>query len=229
VLVLALAFVRSAAAQDGVAPGDEPVPDDEEEDIDVAPGAPRPQPSTDGWDFEQQKEKLVLEDDDEAMHDFVADEKKKAPPPDWWHVDPAGKAPLSDSFDIQVVAYNDAYVVVELPVLVSIGRAAFAAEHPGGIVVVGEITSGGQKVVQRQDVTPDAVLEAGPTLIFLKAALPNPAKAGDVRFLVKTGELPAPPPVADPAAPKTTRPPPPPPPPAPPKDRYARTTVFMRK
>lgn len=219
--VLALSLVHPAAAQA------EPIPEEEEE-IDVAPGGPAPAPSSAEWDFEQEHASLDLEVDDEEMRDFAAEERKKPPPPAFWHVDPTGKAPLSDSFAIQVVAYDDRFVVVELPVLVAVGREQFAAEHPGGLVVVGEITSGGLRVVQRLTITADAVLPTGPTLAFLKAALPNPAKAGDVRFLVKTGELPPPPPPADPNAPKSAKPPPPPPPPDPPKDRYARTTVFVR-
>ena len=229
-LLFALALVPPAVAapEPTPPPTSEPMPEEEEE-IDVAPGQPLPEPSVDGWDFEQKKEALQVDVEDAGMHDFVADEKKKPPPPDHWHLDPSGKVPLHDDFDIQVIATNEAFVVVELPVLVSIARAAFLAEHPGGIKLIGEITSGGHKVIQTHIVTGESVLEAGPTLVYLKAALPNPAKAGDVRFLVKTGDLPAPPPVADPNAPKGTKPPAPPPPPAPPKDRYARTTVFMRK
>lgn len=220
-LPIALAL-RAARAQ---STDDEPV---EEDDIDV-PSSDSDKKTGDDWGFGQPKPALRLDEDDGAMTDFVAEERKKPPPPDHWHLDPTGKVPLSDDFDIQVVAYNERWIVFELPVLVANDRASFAQQHPGGILVVGEVTSGAHRVVLQQAVTPDGVLEAAPTLVFLKAALPSPVPAGDVRFLVKVGELPAPPPAPDPAAPKSAKPPPPPPPPPPPRDRYARTTVFMRK
>lgn len=197
----------------------------EEDDGDDLDLPNRTSQKTEGETWGIQKEKLKLSvDDDEVMQDFVAEAKKKAPPPVWFHLDVAGKKPLEDTFDIQVTAYNNSFVVVELPVLVSITRGTFLAEHPNGIVVVAEITSGSLRRVITETVPPDAVYEVLPTLVFLKTALPTSAATGEVRYLVKVGELPAPPPVAAAGA----KPPPPPEPAAPPKDRFARTTVFRK-
>jgi hypothetical protein len=171
--------------------------------------------------FQRDTTKITVSvDDDDVMHDFVADAARQAPPPDKWHLDLKGKLPLADNFDIQFDAWDAKYVVVELPVLVSLSRVQFAAEHPNGVVLVAEITSGTNKVVQTQQVPPSAVLDATPTLVYFKAALPNGAPAPDVRFLVKQGELPAPPPTDPKAKPA--------PPPEPPKDKFARTTVVRR-
>ena len=63
---------------------------------------------------------------------------------------------------------------------------------------------------------PDAVYESAPTLVFLKAAVPNKVSTDSVRFLVRSQELP----------PTSTGKPPPPPAPA--KDLYARTSTFTR-
>lgn len=208
----------------GVASAADPIdiPEDEEE-IDV-PTTQQPTGSTDdGWTKPAAKLTLTV-DDDESMHDFVADEKKKAPPPIWFHLDVNGKAPLADNFDIQIDAFNDQYVIVELPLLVATGRASFVASHPGGLAIVAEVTSGPIRQLLTSTVTADMVFEATPTLVFLKTALPNSAKTGDVRYLVKVGALPVPP-VVDP---KAKTPPAPPPPPTPPRDLFARTTVFRR-
>ncbi|MEQ1508370.1 MAG: hypothetical protein ABMB14_39430, partial [Myxococcota bacterium] len=166
-------------------------PDDDDLDLPSTAG----QKTDEGWGFEKQTSKLEQTvDDDEGMHDFVADAKKKAPPPVWWHLDPRGKGALHDDFDIQIDAYNDEFLLVELPVVVATDRASFTAAHPGGIVLIAEITSGALRRVVSEIVAPEAVFDAAPTLVFLKTALPTPAKTGEVRFLVKVGELPAPPP-----------------------------------
>jgi hypothetical protein len=215
-MVLALWMFGAASA----APDDLP---EEEDEIDVPTTR---QPNDDADDgFTKPQPKLVLEDDDVEMHDFVADEKKKAPPADWFHLDFSGKAALADNFDIQIAAYNDQYVVVELPVLVATGRAAFVATHPGGLSLVAEVTSGPIRQVLQSTVTPEMVAETTPTVIFLKTALPNSAKTGEVRYLVKSGALPVPPP---PATGKTKTPPPTPAAPAPIRDLFARTTVYRR-
>ncbi|MCA9489795.1 MAG: hypothetical protein KC621_07720 [Myxococcales bacterium] len=201
-------------------------PIDDGEDIDVPTTVA---PSSGGNGFERPSASLDTDDDDAGMTDFVAAERKKAPPTVWWHVDPSGKKPLTDAFDIQITAWNDQLVLAELPVLVATGRDAFVAEHPGGMVVIAEVTSGAFHQTLTQLVTASTVFESGPTLIFFKVAMPNPAKSGDLRFLIKVGELPTPPPEPDPDAPKTSKPPPPPPPPPPPTDKFARTTVYLRK
>jgi hypothetical protein len=200
---------------------------DEGDDIDIS-NKPPPAPAPD-WGFEGPKSKKIGDvDDDPTMTDYAAAERKKPPPPVWWHVDLVGKQPLTDAFDIQVTAFDPQLVLVELPVLVARDRASFLAEHPGGMIVQGEVTSAGVKRVILEHVVAEGVYESAPTLVFLKAAVPNPAAAGDVRFLVRTQDLPAPPPVPVPGA-KPAPKPPAPPPPAPMKDRFARTTVFLRK
>lgn len=197
--------------------------EDDGDDIDISNGTPKPAPGDD-W-TKARSQGLGDVDDDAGMKDFAAEERKKPPPPVRWHVDPTGKAPLADVFDLQVVAYTDAFVLAELPVLVALDRASFRSEHPGGFLLVAEVTSGATKRVVTEQVTPEAVYESAPTLVFLKAAVPNPAATDSVRFLVRTQELPPPPAVPDPGK---ARPPAAPPPPAPPKDRFARTTVFAR-
>jgi hypothetical protein len=211
---LLLLLALAANAQD--------VPD-EGDDVDIS-NTQKTKESDSDWAFEKDKTKLTLSvDDDEGMADFaaqIAEQKKRAaPPPVWFHLDLMGKRPLADNFDVQFDAFDPKYVVVELPVLVSISRPQFAAEHPNGVTLIAEITSGGAKLVQTEHITPASVLDAAPTLVFFKAAMPNTAKSGDVRFLVKIADLPAPPAPGSKAAP---------PPPAPPKDLFARTTVFVR-
>ena len=218
-MVLALWMFGASAAE----PDDLPV---EEDEIDV-PTTGRPADDDDDG-FTKPAPKLVLEDEDATMHDFVADEKKKAPPPTWFHLDLAKKAPLADNFDIQIDAFNDQYVVVELPVLVATDRAAFVAAHPGGLAVVAEVTSGPIRQVLKTTVTADMVFDTTPTVVFLKTALPNSAKTGEVRYLVKAGELPVPPPPPAAGKAKTPAPPVTPAVPAAPRDLFARTTVYRR-
>jgi hypothetical protein len=175
---------------------------------------------TEEFGFAKNTTKIDLTvEDDVQMHDFVAEAAKKAPPPDRWHLDLMGKPPFADNYEIQLVAYDAKNLVVELPVLVSISKPQFAAEHPNGVVVVAEISSGATKVVQTQQVTSASVYDATPTLVFFKTALPTAASA-DVRFVIKVGDLPAPPPTDPKAKPA--------PAPAPPKDKFARTTVLQR-
>lgn len=201
--------------------------DKDEDEIDI-PTNQKSKEDGDDWGFTQKQEKITLSvDDDDSMHDFVAEAKKKAPPPVYFHLMLDGKAPLTDQFDIQVTAYNDRYVVAELPVLVATSRAEFNAAHPGGLVLVGEVSCEGLHQVLTEVVTAERVFESGPTLVFLKTALPLTSKTGNLRFLVKTGELPVPPAAATSAS-KPPKPPAPPPPPAPPKELFARTTVFLR-
>jgi hypothetical protein len=219
VSLLVALWALAAAAQD--------IPIEEDE-IDI-PATQKPA-KEDDWGFGQKEEKLTISvDDDESMHDFVADAKKKAPPPVHFHLDLAGKTPLADNYDILLSAYNEHYVVAELPVLVARDRASFQAAHPGGLVLVCEIWAEGVHQVLTEVITADRVFESAPTLVFLKSALPVAARSGQLRFLVKAGELPVPPPPPAPA-PKGKAPPPPAPPPvpAPPKDLFARTTVFLR-
>jgi hypothetical protein len=209
VLVLALGIGGAAAQSLG---------DAEDIDIPVAP-APKPRSDGDDWGFDNEDELDLTVDDDVQMKDFVAEQKKKAPPPVWFHLDVAGKVPLRDDFDIQIDAYNQSFVVVELPVLVSITRGTFATEHPNGIRLVAEVTSGPLKRVITETIAPGAVFEALPTFVFLKTALPTAAPTGEIRYVIKVAELPAP---ADPAAKGEA-----PPTPAL-RDLFARTTVFRR-
>lgn len=219
-LVLGSAFAPCASAADP----DDPIGDvDDDIDIDL-PSAPAPKPKSDGFGLDKTDKLTLTVDEDEGMKDFVAEAKKKAPPPVWFHLDLAGKIPLRDQFDVQITAMNDTFVVVELPVLVATSRAAFVAEHPGGITVSAEITSGSLKRTVTESFGADAVFDGLPTLCFLKTALPTAAKQGEVRFLVRMTELPVPPP-----APVKGQPPAPPAQPATPKDLFARTTVFVRQ
>jgi hypothetical protein len=201
--------------------------EDEGDDIDIG-NKPPPAPAPD-WGFEAPKSKKIGDvDDDPTMADFAELERKKAPPPVRWYAELAGKKPLTDSFDIWVSAFDDQLVLVELPVLVATSRESFLAEHPGGLVLQADVTSAGVKRTIIEHVLAESVYASAPTIVFLKAAIPNPAAAGDVRFLVKTQELPPPPPPPDPAVRAPVKPPPPPPP-APLKERFARTTVYLRK
>jgi hypothetical protein len=212
--VLVLAFSLGGAAAQSLG-------DAEDIDVPVAPPAPKPSSEEDDWGFDQKQKLDLTVDDDEQMKDFVAEKKTKAPPPVWFHLDVAGKMPLRDDYEVQIDAYNQSFVVVELPVLVSITRGTFATDHPNGIRLVAEVTSGPLKRVITETITPDAVFEALPTFVFFKTALPTAAPTGEIRYVVKSAELPAPP-----AA--TAKAPAPPPPPAPLKDLFARTTVFRR-
>jgi hypothetical protein len=192
---------------------------DDGEDLDIGNRNPAPAPAP---SLTPKAQPLGDIDDEPVMADFAAAERKKAPPPVRWHVDVAGKQPLTDTFDIQVLAYDDQLVLAQLPVLVAKDRASFLAEHPGGLLVQADVSSGGTKRVIVEHVTADGVYESAPTLVFLQAAIPNPALSGDVRFLVRTQELPPPPDASGKAPPK------PPPPPAPLRERFARTTVWTR-
>lgn len=159
-------------------------------------------------------------EEDSGMTDFVAEARQKAPPPTWFHVQPAGRKPLADNFDIQVVAFSEQYAVIQLPVLIATNRASFVVEHPNGLSVVAEIECGAHKLVQRQEFTAAGVLADSPTLAFFEVALPVTARSASIRYLVKTAEGPPPEdPKKKPAAPT--------PPPAL-QDRFARTTVFLR-
>ncbi|MEQ1569229.1 MAG: hypothetical protein ABMA64_26570 [Myxococcota bacterium] len=185
---------------------------DDGEDIDISN---QDQTKASGALFETKATQLTETlDDDEVMSDFVAESKKKAPPPVWYHVDPAGKQPLADNYDIAFTAVSPTHVVVELPVLVSFTRATFTNDHPNGIELVAEITSGTTKLVQRQQIRAESLLELAPTVSFFKAAIPTAAPAPEVRYVVKVIELP-------PAAAKA-------PPPAAPKELFARSTVLRR-
>lgn len=219
--MLACLWSLAAFAQDPL--------DMDEDEIDIPTNQKPNTTSDDDWGFTQKQDKITLSvDEDDSMHDFVADAKKKAPPPVHFHLTPDNKPPLADNFDIQVTAFNEHYVVAELPVLVANGRAAFTAAHPGGLLLIGEITGDGVRQVVTQLVTPDSVFESGPTLVFLKAALPLAARTTNLRFLVKAGEQPVPPALPAPGTKAPPKPPTPPPPPAPPKELFARTTVFLR-
>lgn len=197
-------------------------PDDDGDDIDII-NAPPPKPAPDGFGLDKSSKLGATMDDDEGMQDFVAEARRKAPAPVWFHLDLAGQAPLRDNFDPVVTAMNDAFIAVELPILVATSRAAFLAEHPGGIVLSAEITSGTLARTVSETLGPDGVFDGMPTLVYLKAALPTAVKQGDVRFVVKLTELPVPPPPA-----VKGQPPAPPAAPAAPKTLFARTTVFVR-
>ncbi len=175
-----LALLLTAALAEDLEEGD---------DLDVP--TTKQAPAGEDWGFETSTQDVGLEEDDAGMKDFAAELRKRPPPPDHWHVDPTGKTPLTDLFEVQIAALDAAYVVAELPVLVAQGRAAFAAAHPQGLVVVGELTSGAARQVVTQHVTADAVLETGPTLVFLKAALPNASATGEVRVVVRAAPLPS--------------------------------------
>ncbi len=194
--------------------------EDDGDDIDITNKIPAPAP---GDDWTKTKSGTIVDVEDEpVMRDFAAEQRKKPPPPVIWHGDVAGKQPLTDTFELQVVAFAGDLVLTELPVLVATDRASFVAQHPGGLLVMAEVTSGGTKRTVVEQITPDSVYESAPTLVFLQAAVPNKAATDSVRFLVRAQELP---PTPDPAS---KAPPKPPPPPAPPKDLYARTVAFVR-
>lgn len=217
VVLLGVLWSLAALAQD--------IPLDEDE-IDI-PSKPQPK-EDDEWGFAQKKEKLTLSmDEDESMHDFLADAKKKAPPPVHFHLDLNGKKPLADNFDIQVAAFNEHYLAIELPVLVATDKASFAAQHPGGLVLVAEVWAENVHQVLTEVITAERVLDASPTLVFFKTALPVAARQANLRFLVKSSALPAPPPPAPPSS-KGAKTPPPPAAPPPPKELFARSTVFTR-
>lgn len=200
-------------------------PPEIEEEIDLSPGGKGKK--EEDWGFSTGTGiSIDTEEDDLQMVDFVAESKRQPPEPSHLHLYPKGKQPLTDDWALYVASYNEHYVVGELPVLVATDRASFVAEHPGGLLVVGEWRSGEHTLTLEHRITAQAVLPSSPTFIFLRAALPNTAPVGDLRVFVRTAELPVPP------APDADAPPaPPPPPPAPPKlkDRYARTTVYTRR
>jgi hypothetical protein len=160
-------------------------------------------------------------DDDVPMADFAAEERKKPPPPARWHLHLDGHQPLADAFDVHVLAWDDQFVVAQLPVLVSRTRAEFLAAHPAGLMVQAEVTSGGVSRVVSEVLTAASVYESAPTLIFLEAAVPNPSLVVDLRFAVRTQAL------AVPSPPGSKAPPPSPPPPT--QDRFVRTAVFQRR
>lgn len=223
-LAIALTWLALPAA---AAPPDDFPEEEEELDLDL-PSRPVPADDED-WGFDTKtKARIASDEDDPGMVDFVAAEKKKAPPPTWFHLDPTGREPLADDWDIQVLSLSPDFVVVELPVLVARTRAEFAAAHPGGLLLVGEIGSGPHRVRQEHVVKAESVYESAPTWVFLKTALPIREASGPVSYRVATAELPPPPDPAAPPPPKGSKPPEPPPPPVV-KDRYARTTVFLRK
>ena len=216
VLALGLQLVAWGPAALGADPLD-----DDEIDVLIAP-APAPAGGGDDWGVGRSDTNDLKLDDDLGMQDFVAEQKKKAPPPVWFHLDVAGKAPLADNYDVQIDAYNPSFVVVELPVLVSITRATFKTDHPNGVQLVAEVTSGPLRRVITETIPPEAVFEALPTFVFFKTAVPSNAPTGEIRYVVKLAELPAPP------APATGKAPAPPAAPAPLRDLFARTTVFRR-
>lgn len=158
-------------------------------------------------------------EDDPSMTDFVAEAKRKAPPPTWFHLQPAGKVPLADNFEVHVVSFSEQYVVVQLPVVVATNRAAFVVEHPHGLTVVAEIESGPHKLVQRQEFTSAGVLADSPTIAFFEVALPFTAKSGTVRYTVKSAEWPAA--AEDPKRKGSAAPPPY-------QARFSRTATFTR-
>jgi hypothetical protein len=195
----------------------EPEVPDEGDDLDV-PVQKRDPTRELGFGLDKSTNLDLPADDDIEMVDFVAEAHKKAPPPTWFHVNPTGKTPLADNFDVQIVSFSEQYVVVQLPVLVSTSRAAFVVEHPNGLQLAAEIECGPHKLVQRQEFSAAGVLLDSPTLAFFEAAFPVAAKSGAVRFVVRSAEGPAP---EDPKKKVIT------PPPAL-QDRFARTTVFVR-
>lgn len=161
---------------------------DEGDDIDISSG-PVKTGEGDDWGFEAGDDlDLDMSEEDAEMVDFAAAQKRLPPPPTHFHLDAKGKQPLGDDWPLHFVAYDDVWIVVELPVLVAQGRAAFATAHPEGLVVVGEWTSAGQRITVKHEVKAEQVLESGPTWVFLKAALPNPARSSEVEVIVKTGE-----------------------------------------
>ncbi len=202
-------WVAVASAQDDV---------DDGEDLDISNTVPTSAPAP---ALVPRSQGIGDVDDDVPMTDFAAEERKKPPPPVRWHLQLAGKEPLADAFDVHVLAWDDQFVVAQLPVLVSRSRAEFLAAHPGGLVVQAEVTSGGVSRVVSETLTAASVYESAPTLIFLGAAVPNPSPTVDLRFAVRTQALPVPP------LPGPKPPPPPPPPPA--QERFVRTAVFHRR
>lgn len=179
--------------------------------------------AADDWGFQVTPDVTIDPgDDDPAMTDFVAEKLRKPAPTSHSHLYPEGKLPLSDDWPLHVISMNEHLVVVELPVLVAQDRVAFVTAHPHGIVLIGEWTSGPHHLTVRQEIRPRDVFAAGPTFAFLKAAVPNRKAADQVRVVVKTGELPAPPLPGDEIVAEPL------PAPAPPRTRYAQTTVYSR-
>ena len=171
-----------------------------------------------GFGLDKHTELDLPVDDDTEMVDFVAEAHRKAPPPTWFHINPAGRQPLADNFDVQIVSFSDQYVVVQLPVLISTDRASFAVAHPNGLLLAADIECGPHKLTQRQDVSAAGVLLDSPTLAFFEAAFPVSTKSGTIRFVIRSAEGPAP---EDPKKKVVS--------PAPVlQDRFARTTVFVR-
>ena len=193
-------------------------------EIDVQRGNDSADNDDDDWGFETGSGVTIdIDDDDPGMVDYVAAARRKPPPPTHSHLYPHGVAPLSGAWDLHFVAFNEHHVVVELPLLVAVDRASFLCEHPHGILLVGKWSSGLHQMVVRQEIRPSDVLAAGPTIAFLKAALPNPKPVDEVRVVVQTAPLP------DPAPPPEGAEPAEPVPPPPLKTRFARTTVYSRR
>ncbi len=202
---------------------DDSIEEEEALDLDVPEGGIR-----DGEDHGFNVDGIEIDaavDDDDGMIDFVAEKLKKAPPPMWFHLDATGKQPLADDWEVQVIAQNDTFMVIQLPVLVAQGRSRFVQEHPGGLRVEVVMRSSDHEIVFNERVTTKSIYDTGPSWLFFHTAVPHTGRSGDVRFLVRTAEIPLPPIPEDAIDPEPVEPPPPPPL----KDRYARTTVFMRK
>ena len=93
-----------------------------------------------------------------------------------------GKDPLANNYEAQVVFADRDAVVVELPVLVARNPSDFEGR---AYWVVGEIYADGMKVAEsRQQVTSDAIAQAGPTLVFVKMLVPVPAETGTLELRV---------------------------------------------
>ncbi|MBX2803582.1 MAG: hypothetical protein KTR31_38240 [Myxococcales bacterium] len=174
--------------------------------------------NNDDWGFDTKSDiSIEIEDEDDRMVDFAAAERRKPPAPTHFHVSYEGQKPLADAWDPWVVATNERYVVVQLPVLVATDRASFVAAHPHGLTVIGEWTSGSHALTVQHHVTAASVLPSDPTFVFLQTALPNRKRADQYRVVVKTRALP------DPALPVD-----PEQPPVRPKVRYARSSAYSR-
>ena len=94
----------------------------------------------------------------------------------------AGKAPLADNYNAQVVFAERDAVVVELPVLVARSPADFQG---GDFWVIGEALFNGVVLAHsRQQVTAESLAQAGPTLAFIKLLVPVTATSGELELRV---------------------------------------------
>lgn len=93
-----------------------------------------------------------------------------------------GKSPLADNYEAQVVFADRDAVVVELPVLVARNPSDFEGR---AYWLVGEVYADGMKIAEsRQQVTSNAIAQAGPTIAFVKMLVPVPAETGELELRV---------------------------------------------